>query len=209
MDGRRGEGGGNLHRHPAWAASRLYRRTFAQSPLEAGRYRLSAPDDTGSSSEMVKTRLMRARRDKVLAVASGGGHWIQLLRLRAAFDGAQVVFVTVNPDYREQVPDDRVHIINDATRWNKFALALMALRLLFIILRERPTSIVTTGAAPGYFAIRFGRWLGARTVWLDSIANVDELSMSGKLASRHADVCLTQWPHLAGDDGIRFEGAVL
>ena len=107
------------------------------------------------------------------------------------------------------VPGSRVHIVNDATRWNRLALAWMALRILLIILRERPAAIVTTGAAPGYFAIRFGRLLGARTVWLDSIANIDELSLSGKLASRHADLCLTQWPHLAGDGGVRFEGAVV
>jgi hypothetical protein len=51
--------------------------------------------------------------------------------------------------------------------------------------------------------------LGAKTVWIDSIANVQTLSMSGRLVRHFADLWLTQWPHLAHADGVRFEGAVL
>ena len=51
--------------------------------------------------------------------------------------------------------------------------------------------------------------LGATTVWIDSIANVEELSMSGRHARRHADVWLTQWPHLAQPDGPHYRGGVL
>ena len=85
----------------------------------------------------------------------------------------------------------------------------MLMRLALLLLRERPDVIVTTGAAPGYAAIRLGKLLGTRTAWIDSIANADKLSMSGRLAGRHADLWLTQWPHLGGDDGPRYEGAVL
>ena len=33
--------------------------------------------------------------NKVLVVASGGGHWIQLRRLQPAFDGLDVAYVSV------------------------------------------------------------------------------------------------------------------
>jgi len=145
----------------------------------------------------------------VLAVSSGGGHWVELKRILPAFDGADLAFICVNRDYRPEVPNYRFHVVNDATRWNKAAMLLMALRVLIVLLRERPDVVVTTGAAPGYFALRFGRWLRARTVWIDSIANVDELSMSGRMAGRHADLWLTQWPHLAAADGPEYAGAVL
>ena len=58
-------------------------------------------------------------------------------------------------------------------------------------------------------ALRLGRLLGARTIWLDSIANVDELSLSGLKARRHADLWLTQWPHLARPEGPFYMGAVM
>jgi UDP-N-acetylglucosamine:LPS N-acetylglucosamine transferase len=151
-------------------------------------------------------------RKKVLAVASGGGHWVQLLRLRPAFEGHDVTFVTVSESYRADVSGAggaRFRVVHDATRWNKLKLLLLAARIAWIVLRERPDVIVSTGAAPGVFAIRIGKKLGARTVWLDSIANVERPSLSGSLVAPHVDLWLTQWPHLARDGGPRYAGAVL
>lgn len=146
---------------------------------------------------------------RVLAVASGGGHWVQLLRLRAAFENCDVAFVTVKKEYQIDVPGHRFHTVNDATLWNKFGLARMLLKMIVILIRVRPDVIVSTGAAPGFFAILLGRWLGARTVWLDSIANVDSLSKSGQKIGKYVDLWLTQWPHLATPNGPEFKGGVL
>lgn len=148
-------------------------------------------------------------KKRILAIASGGGHWVQLLRLRPAFEGHRVTFVTVNPGYQADVPGERFMLVNDATRWDKLGLVRMALRLIWIMLRVRPHVVISTGAAPGFFAIRLGRLLGARTCWIDSIANVEQISMTGELVRPHADLWLTQWPHLAREGGPRFAGAVL
>lgn len=154
---------------------------------------------------------MNARRKtpKVLAISSRGGHWIQLLRLRSAFEGLDIVFVTTDPAYRSMVGDDQFRLVQEATRKQKLRMLWMALQIFWILIRERPTAVVTTGAAPGYFAVRFGKWLGAKTLWIDSIANAEELSLSGQLALQHAHVLLTQWSHLAAPGGAEFRGAVI
>ncbi|MFO0982783.1 MAG: UDP-N-acetylglucosamine--LPS N-acetylglucosamine transferase [Planctomycetota bacterium] len=149
------------------------------------------------------------RRKKILLIASGGGHWVQLNRLRPAFDQHDVAFVTVDASYRSDVPDARFYVVKDATRWNRVGLLRMALQVLFILLKERPHIVISTGAAPGFVGLRLGKLLGARTVWLDSIANVERLSLSGERIGPHAGLWLTQWPHLARPGGPRFEGAVL
>jgi UDP-N-acetylglucosamine:LPS N-acetylglucosamine transferase len=100
-------------------------------------------------------------------------------------------------------------IVTDANRWQRGRMVMLMIRMAITVIRTRPDVIVTTGAAPGYWAIRFGKLMGARTIWIDSIANADELSMSGRLASRVADVCLTQWPHLDGEHGAHYAGSVL
>jgi len=146
---------------------------------------------------------------KIVAVASGGGHWVQLLRLRPEFDRHETIYATVNRVYQDDIGGARMYVLTDATRWNKFALIGLALRVLWILLRERPDVVVTTGAAPGYFAIRLGKLLGARTIWLDSIANVEQLSMSGERVGRSCDLWLTQWPHLARENGPKYRGQVL
>lgn len=146
---------------------------------------------------------------RVLAVASGGGHWVQLLRLRPAFEGADVAYVTVDDAYRCQVEPARFHRVPDATQWDRLKLVSLTLRLLWILARERPHLILSTGAAPGYLAIRLGGLLGARTLWLDSIANVEELSRSGRMVGGHVDTWLTQWENVAEPGGPDYRGAVL
>jgi len=145
----------------------------------------------------------------VLAVASGGGHWIQLQRIMPAFDQHERVFVTTLEGYRQDVAPARFYRVRDANIRSKLALLVVAAQIAWILLRERPDIVVSTGAAPGYFAIRLGRLLGARTIWLDSIANAEELSLSGQKIGRHADLWLTQWPHLARPEGPYYAGAVL
>jgi UDP-N-acetylglucosamine:LPS N-acetylglucosamine transferase len=153
---------------------------------------------------------MALRKKRLLAVASGGGHWVQLSRLFPAFADCELVLATVHADYAADAPDgSRFHTIRDATRWDRWGLVVLAFQLLRIVLTERPDIVLSTGAAPGYLALRLGKLLGARTVWIDSIANVEEVSLSGRKISRHADIWLTQWEHLARPEGPRYIGAVL
>ncbi len=148
-------------------------------------------------------------RKKVLAVSSGGGHWVQMMRLADAFRAHDVSFATVSKAYSCDVPGATVYSVVDATAWNKLKLLLQAFEILLILLRVRPDVVISTGAAPGYFAIRLGKFLGARTIWIDSIANVERLSLSGARVGEYADLWLTQWPHLALDSGPAYRGAVL
>ena len=149
------------------------------------------------------------RSRRMLAVASGGGHWIQLLRLRPAFAGINVTYATVDATSRGDVEPAPFYRIPDANRSQKLKLVVLLIRLAWVLLRVRPQAIVTTGAAPGYLAIRIGKMLGAKTLFLDSMANAERLSLSANLAERHADLLLTQWPHLAKQDGPQFRGSVV
>jgi len=132
-----------------------------------------------------------------------------MMRLRPAFEGLEQVFVCVDQAYAYQVPEARFHRVNDANQDSKVALLFLALRVLWVVLRERPDLVVSTGAAPGYFGLRFGRLLGARTIWIDSIANAEVLSLSGRLVEPYADLWLTQWQELAREGGPQCRGQVL
>jgi len=150
-----------------------------------------------------------SRKKRLLAVASGGGHWIQLCRLLPAFEGYDTAFLTTISSNIAGVNSARFYVIRSASLWSKFGLVRMAAQVLWILLRERPDVVISTGAAIGYFAVRIGKLLGARTIWIDSIANVEKLSVSGEHVGRHADLWLTQWPQLAKAGGPKYLGAVL
>jgi len=154
-------------------------------------------------------RCPKAARRKLLAVASGGGHWIQLLRIGPAFQDCDVTFVTTHESYRSQVNGCRFLTVTDSNLSTKFRLLRTALDVAWILLTERPEIVASTGAAPGYLALRLGHLIGAKTIWLDSVANVDRLSVSGHRIGRYADLWLTQWPDLAKAGGPYYVGSVL
>lgn len=144
----------------------------------------------------------------ILAVASGGGHWVQLLRLRPAFEGHRVVYVSTNPGYQDDV-DAKLYAVTDANMWDKVKLMKMFAEVAWLMVRIRPDVVVTTGAAPGFAAILFAKMVGAKTLWIDSIANSEELSNSGKKVKPLATAWVTQWQHLSKPDGPEHWGAVL
>ena len=105
------------------------------------------------------------------------------------------------------VPSDDLQ--PDANIWEKVAMVKMFAAVFFRVAMIRPDVVVTTGAAPGLSALMVGKLFGARTMWIDSIANSEQLSGSGKVARHFADVWLTQWEHLAADSGPQYWGGVL
>lgn len=147
---------------------------------------------------------------KIMAIASGGGHWVQMRRLKPAFEGAEVFYVSTDPSSAGDVPGRRYYAIHNVSRRDRLGFALLIGQLARILVRERPDVVITTGAAPGFVALVMAKTLlRARTVWIDSVANAEKLSSSGAQAGKVADVWLTQWEHLARPGGPQYWGAVL
>ena len=149
------------------------------------------------------------KKKHVLAIASAGGHWVQLQRMRPAWSNCRISYVTTLDGYKQQVTSDayargweepEYFVVTDANRWQKFRLLKQVLEILFLIIRLRPDVVISTGAAPGFFAIKLGKIFGAKTIWIDSIANAEELSLSGRKVRNSADLWITQWEHLATSD---------
>lgn len=149
------------------------------------------------------------RRVRVMAVASVGGHWEQMMQLREALEPHGVRFVTTEPDLLKKAGVVEGAILPDCNLdqpWRSFKCMVRAFLLVW---RTRPAVILSTGAAPGFFCLLAGRTIGARTVWIDSIANVERLSKSGAMAKWVAHERLTQWEHLALPGGPQYAGSVL
>lgn len=149
------------------------------------------------------------KQKKLLAVASAGGHWIQLNRMIPAFEGHRLHWISTVPGLKTKVQNGTFTAVRDASMWDKPGLLVMALQVAWRVLILRPDVVVTTGAAPGFFAILFGRLLGAKTIWVDSVANAEELSLAGRKAKSWATHWLTQWPELARKEGPHYIGSVL
>ena len=147
---------------------------------------------------------------RVLGVASGGGHWVQMRRIRPAFEGFDVAYVSVYDDYAEELPGYRYYNVSDITRVSLGRLLLLVPQLIRILIKERPDVVITTGSAPGLVAIALAKvFTRAKTIWIDSIANCERMSSSGLQARHFADEWLTQWPEISKTAGSQYWGAVL
>lgn len=150
-----------------------------------------------------------ARRPRLLAGASGGGHWVELRRLRAAFEGFDVAYVSTFESYAEVVAGHRYYAVPDASRFSLKGFAPIFARALVVMIRERPAAFITTGSAPMLPFLLMARLFGVRTLWIDSIANAEHLSTSGRIAKRLAHRCLAQWPEVGAQEDIECWGRIV
>ncbi|HPE59428.1 MAG: oligosaccharide biosynthesis protein Alg14 [Thiothrix sp.] len=150
-----------------------------------------------------------SNKARLFAISSPGGHWIQLTRLCAGLEQHYDI-VYAMPDRLFKSPkSQKIYSVTDVSADDKWRLIPCAFQVLWILLKERPQAILSTGAAPGVVAIMLGRLLGIRTIWVDSIANVQKISRSGELVKNRADIFLTQWEHLSDGQQVQYQGSVL
>lgn len=133
---------------------------------------------------------------------------MQLLRLRAAWAGHDVTYATVHAAQAVEVAPAPLLTFRDVSRADVWRLPLTVIDIIVILLKVRPQVIITTGALPPLLALALAKPFGVRTLWIDSIANSEELSGSGHQAGHVADQVITQWPALASDD-VDHWGSVL
>jgi UDP-N-acetylglucosamine:LPS N-acetylglucosamine transferase len=124
-------------------------------------------------------------------------------------DGLQVEYATTDAGRIADVPGGRLHLFTDANQRTPLRMIACAWQVASLLLEVRPRIVISTGAAPGLFAVVFGRLLGARTVWIEPCSHVNRLTLSGRMVRRFADLYLVQWPHLARPNGPHYRGSVL
>ena len=98
----------------------------------------------------------------------------------------------------------RTRVVGECNRNTPFKALATLLRSFRIALEERPDVVVTTGSMPLALFSMACRLFGARIIWIDSISQIDSLSMSGRLIKPWASQFYVQWPELA----TRYPGTV-
>jgi beta-1,4-N-acetylglucosaminyltransferase len=150
------------------------------------------------------------RRDLLLA-CSAGGHLLQLLAMRTAWQEFSRVWVTDDkPDARSLLRDEFVLYAygppnrHPANVIRNIRLAWRAVR------RHRPQVVLTTGAGTAVPFALLGRLHGARIVYVESITRSVSPSLSCRILAPFADVVYVQSPQLVERvRKARYAGAVL
>lgn len=141
---------------------------------------------------------------KVLIVASAGGHLTQALC--ASHKVEQIILVTT----RALVNDKKINKTYAiwTTQKNPFIHFVNIFYALYVLLRERPRTVFTTG---GPIVLPFAlvcKFLPLKFVYLDTLSRVIEMSNTGKLIHKYKlyDEFMSQWPDVATEYGVDYFG---
>jgi UDP-N-acetylglucosamine:LPS N-acetylglucosamine transferase len=148
---------------------------------------------------------------RICLAASAGGHISQLLKLAACWNGYETFCVTTTQVVRNNLNKlGEVYVVGECNRQHPMRVITVFMRCIRIVLRERPDVVISTGAAAGCMLCFLGKMFGAKVVWIDSITNVERISLSGRMVRYIADLFLVQWPELAGrNKKVEFVGTVI
>ena len=130
-------------------------------------------------------------------VTSSGGHIDLLYAVRRAYRDYRRVWV-VQPSLRADLlaaEGEEVHVLPDydrhPIRGHFLANIRQAARL---VRRDRPDLVVTSGAGITVPFCLFARLMGAKVIFVETMARITGPSASGRVLSRLASWVLVQWP---------------
>jgi UDP-N-acetylglucosamine:LPS N-acetylglucosamine transferase len=124
-----------------------------------------------------------SRLAKVLLVCSAGGHLLELHRLQEeVWSNFDRVWVTLRKiDSEAVLKGEKVYYAFGPTNRHYANLIKNLFYSLYVLIKERPTCVVSSGAGIAIPFLYCGRLLGARTIYLESFARWSDLSLTGRL----------------------------
>jgi beta-1,4-N-acetylglucosaminyltransferase len=137
------------------------------------------------------------RPGELLLVCSSGGHLLQLLALRPAWESFGRVWVTFDKsDARSLLQgEETIYAYGPTNRSVKNLIRNLFLAWR-VVRRLRPDVILTTGAGVAVPFAWIGRLRGARVVYVESLTRIDDLSASCRMIAPVAERIYVQWPEL-------------
>ena len=148
---------------------------------------------------------------RICLVASAGGHLSQLLKLSQSWSGYDTFFVTTAEVIKEKLSQyGPVYVVGECNRQHLIKLMKVFIHCIKVTLRERPNVVISTGATAGCILCLLAKLARAKVIWIDSIANVEQLSLSGRLVRPFADLFLTQWSDVAKQyNNVQYVGEII
>lgn len=91
---------------------------------------------------------------------------------------------------------DRVRVIPNILRYNPVSWLIGVVLSAYIAIAERPDVVITTGAGVVVFFCIFAKLLGAKLIFIESMARVERPTLTARMLYPFADLFFVQWPGL-------------
>ena len=137
---------------------------------------------------------------KVLFISSTGGHLNELMQLKPLFSKYDYHIITEKDKANlslKQEYKERIDYLSYGTRSKLFTYIFkylyLCLKTIYLYFKIRPKYIVTTGTHTAGPMCYLGKLFGSKIIYIETIANVNRKTATGKLIYPIADLFIVQW----------------
>jgi len=168
----------------------IYNRRGQTDPQAGG------PGTLAGLKASIHTAVPEPKPPRVIVIGAGGGHLTEALLAMEGVPARRLIATFCLPHTHKSLPEDeRITCLIDPHD-NLFRYMINFLQSLWLVLRERPQAIVSTGGSLSIATSLLGKLIGAKLIYIESGARVTEPSRTGAFMYRFADLFIVQWEPL-------------
>ena len=143
------------------------------------------------------------KKKKVLFISSTGGHLTELLQLKPLFSKYDYHIITekdkTNKDLKNKYKE-RISYLPYGTRSHFFKYIFiylfLILKTIYLYFKIRPKVIITTGTHTAGPMCCLGKIFGSKVIYIETFANRNKKTATGKLIYPIADLFIVQWEEM-------------
>lgn len=140
---------------------------------------------------------------KVLFIASTGGHLSELMQLKPLFSKYNYYIITEKDKSTlalKKLYNNKISYLKYGTRKNYFKYPFIFLfncfKSIYLYIKIRPKYIVTTGTHTAVPMCYLGKLFGCKIVFIETFANRNTKTLSGKLVYPISNLFIVQWKEM-------------
>lgn len=134
---------------------------------------------------------------RVCVACSPGGHLVEARELAPVYEKYDHFYFTFSGGVaNEMKKTTRVRAIPNVVKHNPLSWIIGAVLSAYIAIVERPDVIISTGAGIAVFFCIFAKLLGAKLIFIESMAKIEKPTLTARFLYPFADLFIVQWPNL-------------
>lgn len=142
-------------------------------------------------------------KKKVLFISSTGGHLNELLQLSPLFEKYEYYIITEKDKVSEALKEKygkRLFFLPYGTRSKLFIYFFkylyLCIKTVYYYIKIRPKVIITTGTHTAGPMCYFGKIFGSKIIYIETFANRNKKTATGRLIYPIADLFIVQWKEM-------------
>lgn len=151
----------------------------------------------------IENRKAFMKKKKVLFISSTGGHLSEMMQLKDLFSKYDYHIITEKTKsnlHLAQTYPGRVNYLIYGTKDHKltypFKLLANCFKSMYYYFKIRPDVIITTGAHTAGPMCCIGKLFGSKIIYIETFANINTKTITGRLIYHFADLFLVQWQNM-------------